>query len=367
MVLPKISRFGFIAGLVVLQFFYTLTEKVTPDSLAVGDPIASHPDLQAGVTALQEFYDPETGLWRTAKWWNSANALETIVDYSSATRNQAAYQGIIANTFDKQKQSKFLSPWFHDDDGWWALTWIKAYDLTGEPQYLEMAKFIFEDMKQGWDSTCDGGIWWLKNRSYKNAIANELFLTVAARLHLRTPGDAGAGSYLDWAEKEWNWFQQKGLTNSSNLVNDGLDENCHNNGQTTWTYNQGVILGGLVDLYKSTGDPNLLTKADAIAHAAITTLAPDGILRESCEPSDCGIDGSQFKGIFIRNLFYLYQTTGNLDYKVFILKNADSIWSQNRNSTNQFGLTWEGPFDSADAVRQSSAIDAISAALALGR
>lgn len=319
--------------------------------------------VAAGMAALQIFYNYSTGLWNTTEWWNAANALETTIDYSTFT-DSLTYRSNIFNTFEKHKDKKFLNRWFYDDEGWWALTWIKAYDLTGETRYLEMSKTIFKDMVKGWDSTCGGGIWWKKQRRYKNAVTNELFLTVAARLHLRTPGDAGRGSYLDWAKHEWKWFKKTGLI-KNNLVNDGLNRHCHNNKRTTWTYNQGVILGGLVDLYKSTNDPSLLTQAEAIADTAIRKLAPKGILREPCEPN-CGNDGDQFKGIFMRNLSYLYQTTHKQAYKDFITTNAQSIWLRSRNKANQFGLSWAGPFDGASAARQSSAMDTINAATFLG-
>ncbi len=318
----------------------------------------------AGMAALQLFYNVSTGLWDTTQWWNSANALGTTIEASRLT-DRIAYQTNIFQTFEKQKASNFLNPWFYDDEGWWALTWIKAYDTTGERRYLDMAKTIFKDMTQGWDSTCGGGVWWHKRRQYKNAITNELFLSVAAKLHLRTPNDSGSDSYLNWAKRGWTWFKNSGLLNQQNLVNDGLDDHCKNNGKTLWTYNHGVILDGLVDLYKSTNDESLLIQAQAIADAAIATLAPNGILRESCEPADCGDDGPQFKGIFIRNLYSLYQVTNKQAYRKFILKNGDSIWLKNRNSDNQLGLSWAGPFDRADAARQSSAMDAINAALAV--
>ncbi|MBD2021723.1 hypothetical protein H6F43_16200 [Leptolyngbya sp. FACHB-36] len=319
------------------------------------------------MAALQIFYNPSTGLWDKAEWWHAANALETTIDYSRITKT-LTYRTNIFNTFEKHKQREFFSPWFYDDDGWWALAWIKAYDLTGETRYLDAAKTIFKEMSRGWDSVCGGGVWWKKQeRTYKNAITSELFLTVAARLHLRTPGDGGPGSYLDWAQRTWGWFKNSGMINANNQVNDGLNSDCRNNGQTAWTYNQGVILGGLVDLYKSTGDPALLTQAELIADAALRHLSPNGILQEPCETdSDCGADGAQFKGIFIRNLAYLYQTIQKPSYKTFITRNADAIWAQNRNDANQFGLRWAGPFDRADAARQSAAMDAINAAVAIG-
>lgn len=326
-------------------------------------PASCYHCVAAGMTALQIFYNSSTGLWNTSKWWQAGNALETTIDYSRIT-NTKTYHPVIKNTFEKNKDSKFLNQWFYDDDGWWALTWIKAYDLTGETRYLDMAKTIFNDMKQGWDSTCGGGIWWKKKRIYKNAITNELFLSVAARLHLRTKGDSGPGSYLDWAQRTWRWFKNSGMINGDNLVNDGLNDACHNDGKTVWTYNQGVILGGLVDLYKATNDRSLITQAQAIADATLKKLAPKGILQESCEPSSCGADGPQFKGVFIRNLHYLYEITNTPAYKNFITQNAKSIWLH-RNRNNHFGLNWAAPVDSVDAARQSSAMDALNAAMAL--
>ncbi|GHO93916.1 hypothetical protein KSF_039640 [Reticulibacter mediterranei] len=315
----------------------------------------------AAAATLQRWYNSSNGQFNTTGWWNSANALGAIIDYSART-SSTAYTGDISTSYNTNASGNFLND-YYDDEGWWALTWVKAYDLTNDSRYLTMAKTIFNDMKGGWDTTCGGGIWWSKARSYKNAIPNELFLALATSLHQRTPGDSGSGSYLDWSNQEWNWFNNSGMINSSSLINDGLDSSCHNNGQTTWTYNQGVILAGLSDLYKITGTSSYLSKAEAIANAATSTLInANGILKEPCETS-CNGDASQFKGIFMRNLYYLYQTDSKQAYRDFITRNVDSIWANDRNSSNQLGLQWYGPFDSADASRQSSALDAINAAI----
>ena len=52
-------------------------------------------------------------------------------------------------------------------------------------------------------------------------------------------------------------------------------------------------------------------------------------------------------------------------YRAFILANARSVWDRSKNAADQFGLRWAGPFDRADATRQSSALDALIAAAAL--
>ena len=190
----------------------------------------------AGAAALQGWYNSGSGLWDTTGWWQSGNNLTTIAEYTQWT-GDTTYLPDIANTFTAaQKTHVNFENYFYDDSGWWALGWVAAYDVTGDTTYLDMAKRIFTFMTGGWDpSTCGGGVWWSLARSYKNAIANELFLSLAAALHLRTPGDQGQGSYLDWALKEWNWFKASGMINSSGLVNDGLNSMCSNNGGTTWT------------------------------------------------------------------------------------------------------------------------------------
>jgi predicted alpha-1,6-mannanase (GH76 family) len=79
----------------------------------------------AGMAALQSFYNSSTGLWDTTGWWNCANALVTTIDHAVRT-NTTTYLGNISNTFDKHKESNFLNN-FYDDEGWWALAWIKGY------------------------------------------------------------------------------------------------------------------------------------------------------------------------------------------------------------------------------------------------
>jgi predicted alpha-1,6-mannanase (GH76 family) len=335
-------------------------------------------DVQLGANRLQQWYNTKTGLWD--KWWNSANSLTVLVDFSRATHTQAYYP-VFENTFAQKAHEDFLNGWY-DDEGWWALAWIDAYDLTGKPEYLAMGKKIFADMTGGWDETCGGGIWWIKKRKYKNAIANELFLSVAAHLANRSEGAERVG-YLDWANREWKWFAGSGMIENDHLgdhlISDGLDDECHDNHKDKWTYNQGVILGGLAELARATGDQSLgdqalLGPAQQIADAAMEKMADgDGVLHEKCEPG-CSGDGKQFKGIFMRNLAALDRVERDRSARKrierFIKLNARSILNRDQTPDHGFGQVWSGPVgrDPAgrvDAVTQTAAMDALVADLEL--
>jgi predicted alpha-1,6-mannanase (GH76 family) len=321
-----------------------------------------------GIQRLQSWYDPATGLYRTTGWWNSANALTTLADYSRATGDKQ-YESVFPNVLSAAQHTSagFLNN-FYDDEGWWALAWIDAYDLTHQQQYLQMAASIFEDMAKGWDDTCSGGIWWSKDRKYKNAIANELFLSVAAHLVTRTSNKEQRAQYLDWAQREWQWFSHTGMINSSHQINDGLDSKCANNHLTTWSYNQGVILGGLSELYRYTHDQALLSEANAIATATFSNTKltdAQGILHDPCEP-DCGGDGTQFKGIFVRNLALLYKVAPSPRYKTFVVANADSIWNGMHPLEYGVGTIWAAPFGTINASTQSSGDDTLVSAVSMG-
>lgn len=312
------------------------------------------------VDRLQQWYDPQTGLWKSTGWWNSANALTALVDYSRAS-GATEYTDVIATTYSANLPKRFLNE-YYDDEGWWALAWIDAWDLTQRTAYLDTARSIFDDMTRGWDDTCGGGVWWRKKRDGKNAIENELFLRVAADLADRVHDRSQHEEYLHWAEKEWKWFRHSGMIEGDHLIADGLDAHCHDNHGRKWSYNQGVIVGGLAEMARH-GHRRELREADQIADAAVRSLVDsNGILHDGCEPK-CGGDGTQFKGIFMRNLALLYQRKPKPLYKRFILRNAESVMNSDQEPDHSFGVVWSGPPEAVNASTQSSALDALVAAM----
>jgi predicted alpha-1,6-mannanase (GH76 family) len=291
---------------------------------------------RAAVTRLLRYFRPRTGRWitPTGEAWQPALAIEAIVSTYERTRDDA-YLPIIDGSFARYRGRRSN---FFDDNGWYLNAWLSAFDATQDRRYLDEAAAIFADMTSGWDQTCRGGIWWTRDRTYKNAITNELFLLAAARLHRRRPD----GDYLDWATRIWEWFDASGMINESNLVNDGLGPDCVNNGQTTWTYNQGVIIGALAELWRSTQQDRLLERAHAIAQASLVHLVDDdGILVEPCETGRCDGDQLIFKGIFAQGLARLHQAQARPAYSEFLTRNADRVWSA-RTRFGRIGGSWRG-------------------------
>lgn len=332
------------------------------------------------IETLQKWYDPETGLYKTTGWWNTANAITSLIDYTRLT-GDTSYLHVIRNTFEKCESfsarhqqngqsyivQNFIND-YYDDEGWWALAWIDFYDLSHQERYLKMAQTIFADMVKGWSEQCGGGVYWKKPDHGKNSIENELFILTAIRLHDRIKDVIfiSGKTYLQWAVADWHWFKQMHLINHKFLVEDGLDKNCVAKHGYHFTYNQGVILSGLIELGVAIHDDSLKQIALKIAHSAMQYLVyPDGILREPTEPH-CNADAVQFKGIFMRHLANLYSKTHNLFIQQFIQKNAMHLWNYARDKkTDEIGCIWNGPFDKGDAGRQSAALDALNAAISV--
>lgn len=361
-----------ILAMMVLCCGVSSANVKSPSDSATNASLSYSQQAAYAIQTLQHWYLPDTGLYqKPTDWWNSANAITVLVDYSRAAHT-SQYLNAIANTFRRANAAygtkNFIND-SNDDAGWWAVAWIDAYDLTKRPEYLTAAQTIFADLTTQWDTaTCGGGVWWSKDlthSAYKNAITNELFLEIAASLANRTTDQERKKYYLAWAQREWKWFNSTGMINSDNMINDGLDATnpkaCTNNKQTTWTYNQGVILGGLAELYIADHDSALLPKAELIAGATMMHLVtPAGVLEDR---SLHGPDIPQFKGIFMRNLNRLNRVAPRAQYKAFADTNARSIWSKDQGSNYQLGASWQGPFDSGDATRQTSALDALLAAM----
>ena len=156
------------------------------------------------------------------------------------------------------------------------------------------------------------------------------------------------------------------MRNSDGLWNDGcvapdklrfspadggcsLTSACKNNGQTTWTYNQGVVASGLAELYHATGDSSYLTQAEITLDGAIAHKTQNGILKETCDnanpTSTCNNDQAMFKGIWMKHLqFYLDRATDRVaKYTDFIGAQESAVFHYGTGADWTVGNVWYAP------------------------
>ncbi|KAH7398836.1 glycoside hydrolase [Phaeosphaeria sp. MPI-PUGE-AT-0046c] len=291
--------------------------------------------------------------------------VETLARFGieDAEFKQAAID-IVSNTYDKSRNQMGAKDWkndFYDDMGWWAMAWIASFDLTGDVKYLDTAKDLFEDMTGGWTTPCNGGLWWDKKKQSIAAISNELFLVVGASLANRASG-AEKQYYVDWAQMEWDWFWNSGIINEQGLINDGIDQTtCENDGKTTFTYNQGVILAGLSEMGRAKSDGGFIGHAYDIAYAAMARLTDNGILNE---PVGGPLDdqGAQFKGVFARGLSTLNENEPQQSFTDFLKRNAASVWRQEKVDGGVITDKWQGGSRNANTASHAAGIDILVAA-----
>lgn len=157
---------------------------------------------EAALTVLQQWYNETSGIYDSTGWWNSANCITMLGDLAVVDHStKSTAMDVFSNTFvaaqnyglqmSKVVQANYLPETdygltpagvdpsviikpvgflnsYYDDEGWWALGWIQAYDVTNDEQYLNTAVNIFEDMKSGSTTPCSNGtsgIWWDKAQS----------------------------------------------------------------------------------------------------------------------------------------------------------------------------------------------------------
>eukprot|EP01061_Rhynchopus_euleeides_P005968 TRINITY_DN15052_c0_g1_i3.p1 TRINITY_DN15052_c0_g1~~TRINITY_DN15052_c0_g1_i3.p1 ORF type:complete len:293 (+),score=105.98 TRINITY_DN15052_c0_g1_i3:177-1055(+) len=259
----------------------------------------------------------------------------------------------------------------YDDLAWYALAWLRAVTLTGKAEYAHRAAAIHREMAKVWDGHCGGGVWWDRKKTYKNAITNELFITLSMGLYRAT----GTTSYLTWAEQGWAWFEASGMIQPNGLVVDGISMDCTaTSSSSVYTYNQGVFLGGAVQLYLEKNDTAYLSSSLRTVRAALSKLSQEGVLQESISLPGSH-DSQQFKGIFLRYVAYFVE---GLDVQArqryaaelgevsgYLRANAAAILSSDTDAEGHFGYFFQGPVSNVTYITHTSGLDALTAAYAL--
>jgi len=238
--------------------------------------------------------------------------------------------------------------------------------------YLNQAKVVFADIMKAWDTTCcgahPGGLWWEKPTTNKVTAINAGAVISASRLY----EDTKDSSYLAFATKAYAYWSTYMVDAMSGHVYDGIDNAGAINTAWSFTYNEGLFIGAVVELAQATGDASNMPLAHTVAGYMMSHESETTALGSILSDGHCGVgDGEMFKGIGARYLRELYEAdTSHTEYRDFLERSADAAWTLARDpSSGDISCDWAGPYDPMTGLvgsLGSGAIALAAAAEALG-
>jgi mannan endo-1,6-alpha-mannosidase len=259
-------------------------------------------------------------------------------------------------------------------------------------EFLTVARQVFEWIwTNGWDEggACGGGMWWDYTNTSKEAITNVQMLQLGARLY-RLQNDTTDKALLAQVLQQWKFIVTNQLVNPVTYLTAaravGSHDNCTHNGDYRWSYLDGVMIGGLVELSHILHEQSYLDLAHRIANATIVAKSINGTFMSACDLATCdhitSDNAKMFKGIFVRNLRYLMDAsneTMQARYKPWLQFNMASVINNSRCEPNGslakchvvfldgppcgpksvpvFSEKWGGPFNYSAPMQQASAMD----------
>lgn len=226
---------------------------------------------------------------------------------------------------------------FYDDNAWVGLDLVHSYLLTSNASDLALAQDEFNFAVAGWDAgttgACPGGVFWEDvANSQRNLTANG----ASAELGLELDQLTGNTSDLSWATRMYQWAVNC-LGTAGGLYHDHVNADGTIN-STIWSYNQGVMVGAGVLLYKLTGTSTYLSQAEQTASAAVVYFGTGPTLINQ---------GPAFNAIYFRNLLFLNSLAPDEGYASQAQSFGSSMWTQRQVSTGlidpQYGVNGTAP------------------------
>ena len=274
-------------------------------------------------------------------------------------------------------------PVYIDDFAWYAIAYLRVYDLTRNDAWRRRAAAIVDwAWTHGWDNRTNsangteqcGGFWWNTglDKRFKDSISIVEVLHAAARLATPITADSkNRTHYLNAAEMIWNWLYAfdngTGLFASNGIMSTGAQpEMCCNSKFTVFngslcansriagmSYNHGLLMSSAAILYNVTSNRDYLRACETLLDAAAENLTnADGAVKDlqrgsrayvtssaecTLRTGDPGSDFFSFKGVFITHLAYFAQTlndsgalTSDMYEKVvaMVRNSSENAWSK---------------------------------------
>ncbi|HVA30790.1 MAG TPA: glycoside hydrolase family 76 protein [Gaiellaceae bacterium] len=285
--------------------------------------------------AMQTYlFDARTGRYRevvggpaAAHAWPFSQALTAMIQVARlhSARAVAAVPARLRTLERLFRTGAAYAAWpggdvYFDDDEWIAGALLDWRELRGDVQAQRRAAAVFALVAREWDGVaqhpCAGGIYWTVASG--NRDRNTVTTANAALLALRLYGVTHAAAYLNWSRRLLAWLDtcmlgDNGLYRDHIALDGTVDA-------TYWSYNQGLVIGALVELYSATGDPSVLARAEALADGALSYFGP----RWSA------VEPPEFAAIFFRQLLGLAAVDGRADYVAAAEGYGARAWSNAR-------------------------------------
>eukprot|EP00058_Branchiostoma_floridae_P014672 XP_002600160.1 hypothetical protein BRAFLDRAFT_66668 [Branchiostoma floridae] len=328
--------------------------------------------------ALQRnwFPSPIAGLFSYQVWngfdgfWQNGAVLETFANfmhYGNHTRYKTCLKSSLRQMYDLELA--YAPAPSYDDMAWFALSYLRIYEVLGDEDFLSLAKQIHDwNYQYGWDhtGTCGGGYWFYDQ---KTTITNVQMLQLSAKLYRHTNDT----SFLRNMTMTWKYIQKNGLIDPETFqVSNIATVNCTGNRDFNKTFNSGVLVGGLVEMYHILNDTSYLQLAHRVAQATIFYNSQDGVLSVTR------------MSLFVRYLRYLMDVSDDITrraYSDWLDGNIKSVvakaicWpektscnityqdgpSLNNKTGPVFTLDWRGPFNVSNPMVQAEVFDLLVA------
>jgi hypothetical protein len=251
-------------------------------------------------------------------------------------------------------------PWndgWNDDIGWFSLSLVRGYQMTGNTNFLNAAEWGFNyAFTRGWDTNYNNGGIWEEQPSdnngvpNKNPLSNDSLMQTVCMLYQSTSN----ALYLAQAEQIYGWVR----TNIFNQSTGQVYGDIATNGTVDTSknlYNQGTFVDCANLLHNITGQQVYYNDASNAVEYAIKNLTSSGIFSDSASYLNTwAAEFGRGMGHFVKDN-NLYGT-----FYPFMLANANAAWNCRRLDYNVSWSGWTQPTPTTNDMIANWAVNAVA-------
>lgn len=263
-------------------------------------------------------------------WWECGAFMGALLDYSHYTQD-TSYDDLVSTAMSANigptndlMIPKYRGEQGNDDIAFWTFNMLAAaernlpqVDDANVPSWLQVAQNSWNSLSGRWNmSACGGGLLWQifpenpNGLNYRNSVSNGGLFQISARLYRAT----GNQTYLDWANKVWDWSVAVKMIDKDYFVYDGADSNtnCTDMNPVSFSYSAGIYLYGAAVLANATDGASASTwtqRTEGLLQASRSFFSPYGnatnvMYEHACETVElCNTDMKSFKGYLSRFMY----------------------------------------------------------------